>query len=233
VTDTPRTRDEILDLYADDLSPVSRQDLRDFVVSTMFDSSDSHGFYVVFGSPLIVLPASSDTAHFGQAVPIVLTDGTPSSSSTIPEEWLDSGYTLAASDPNNSWSIEWTPGCGMMLPYGVYDVQVYTFYDAIAGDGGYVAPVQCFMDQAEFDPDLPYPIDRTQPYVYAGYYNGGSVGSEYGVMANHDSILATLSRQVITNDEPMSKPFIVIAYTVGFASPVNVTGVQLTINKVG
>lgn len=236
MTNTPRTQAELLAIFADGQQQgISAQDMRDFVVSVFPTTTDSFAFVTVAISlPIATLPAAANTSSFGLPTPLTLATARRTVSSTLPADWFDSAYTLDGSDPTNSWGITWPTDSAMMLPTGTYSYQFAVYWSPTGiAPSGLLCPVFGLIDQAEYDPDFSQPVDRSQPFVYPGYYNGGGM-STMSTFTSGDHSLAYVQTTagVLVNDEAEPKPFVTLAYTQGYTSSVAVSATQFQIVKV-
>lgn len=230
MTDTRRSLSALKTLVQKGGRALTGQDMRDLVASTYPTSAtEGFGFGLWFGSPLVVVPAAADTNSYGAVVQMPF--GSGASYNTFPDGWVDADYALDNDDPRNSYGITWDGA--FMLPTGVYTTDATAFFDVPITPPGIVCPVDCYFDQAEYDPDLDSPYDNTQPFVYDGYFNGTVMMHMYPVVnGDHTQIVAVRSRSVSVNDNADPSPFVVVLGHVDKATDTNVTNVQVIIHKV-
>lgn len=243
MTDTPRTQAELLTTVFQDgqIGAISAQDMRDFVVSlsqpveggSLGSPLRERLGYLAINQPAgyVTLPAASDTSHNGDVVLIPLNAASPYVVySPDPGGWFDNAFALSASAPESAWGLEIAAGDVAMLPTGMYDFSAFMYVGSVAADLGDL-PIRCEFDQQTYDPDFVNPADTSVPWIYDGYF-GPVLWNYQAVQTPNGTIVSTVTSGRVINDTPDPKPFALMGYTHGHASPVVVTYIQVHIQKV-
>lgn len=165
MTDTPRTRDELLALFADNSThEISAQDMRDLIVTTVAPPLRQRSFifqrYNAGGHTTIPATTSGNTSE--NVALDIDPNATPSLYANMidPAGWWNDSYTLDADD-DASWLGYDIDGKILMLPPGVYVTDVFiTTTSAIDVSTQWAIGT---IAQATFDVDF-----DASPFFYPG-----------------------------------------------------------------
>jgi hypothetical protein len=157
--------------------------------------------------------------------------------SADPDGWANNTYSLSASDPDNTWGIEWAAHEALMLPRGVYKVFIYLtlFPGSIPVPTGSNAdwPIGLFLDQLIYDhTEVGGDVSPTEPWLYDRYFNVLGYSVSAARQLDSGAIGSVGAKEMIINDKPDPQPFGLMAYTYGYEDDVDVTGFSVQIVKV-
>jgi hypothetical protein len=237
MTDTPRTKDELLADFADQQNHgITPQKMRNMVVSVKDAPWQHFMTFVAFKdntTSLLTLPNNGSGYGAPTLMPLDIANvpaGAAVQYSGISR--IDGAYALEAADPRNAWGFDIPAGNAIMLPpesiwrYGVFaTVKTADAWSVPAASPGPSFPFYAYIDQAEYDPLHSYPnADPTGSYIYEAYYNN--------LWSSVDSLVTNAAGKLnfwnasgtIANDKTTPAPFVLLGYTFpGWSTDVHLT----------
>lgn len=215
MTDTPRTKDELLSIFATNSDgAISSQNMRDFVASVgaVGPPFANHGFVRYFSASLGTLHTMSegvfsyltwDAASIGDATRLVR---------GRPDDWLDPSYTLDGDDPTSAWGVDVPAGAAFMLPTGFWQYRIFIgVTPALALSTVKTPEFIAYFDQIRWDPDFSGPVDGSAPYLYQTYATEiWRVDAPPYVSTGE--MQGRMFEGLLVNDEPTPQPFGVVTH---------------------
>jgi hypothetical protein len=246
MTDTPRTRAELLTDFADQQNHgITAQKMRNFVVSSSVDPLyRGFSYWSVTGNGSTVLatvPAAGSTT-FGDVVilPFGVNKAMGASEFHAGIQYRDDSYSILDTDPDVTWATV-DAGNAFMLEPGLWNWRTHvatTSAHAFTVPASPTVSVPMFvsLEQAEYDSTFDWPADAdgTQPFVYAGWQNSLEAQVDFPVVTNYplgqdpgETRVLDVSG-VVLNDTDVAKPFMLVGFCqVGWTSAVDLVAYSL------